>query len=329
MKQVGTVIALLLWQRNVPPRSLSQADEMGRETRYLPCTQKGSKQFLIRNWHSITYNDTTETFSFSLHANFSGYSSPCHGTRSGDANSGSTACDVRDDEFPAYFDFSSNDYININHTFRVRLRRRAEADPRNRFANAMATGNGRLQIGLVDTPEGHYTGTEGDNLTVAAYAEIAHRLPRADCAAVSRRAEWEVRDFTFGARVQAGNPWVVGTTVASINYDLYNKANDYLINCQAANDSVTSFPDNPALIDPNSRWPCPISYRDDLIPPSAYPTTGFKFDRSTNKLAIEQERKCEDNGHEVAFSAVGSTVLPLECHNTPTSDDNPIPQAVD
>lgn len=91
---------------------------------------------------------------------------------------------------------------------------------------------------------------EIDNLTIAAYPEIAHRLPRAECAAASQHAEWEVRDFTFGARVQAGNPWVIGTTVASINYDVYNKANDYLINCQAVNDSVASFPDSPTLIDP-------------------------------------------------------------------------------
>ncbi|OTA63321.1 hypothetical protein K449DRAFT_422084 [Hypoxylon sp. EC38] len=294
MEQVGTVIALLLWYST---SALSLTSGRTGERNYLPCTQKGSKQFLIRNWHSITRNDTTETFSFELHANFSGYSSPCHGIRRSDASSGPTACDVSDDKFSAYFDFSSNDYIDINHSF-VCDRGEEETDPRNRFTNAMATGNGRLQIGLVDTPEGHYTGTEGDNLTIAAYTKIAHRLPKIDCAAASQHAEWEVRDFTFSARVQAGNPWVIGITVASINYDLYNKANDYLINCQAVNDSVASFPDNPALIDRNSQWPCPISYRDDLIPPSAYPTTGFKFDRSTNKLTIEQEWKCDDDGHE-------------------------------
>ncbi|KAI1413918.1 hypothetical protein F5Y13DRAFT_198333 [Hypoxylon sp. FL1857] len=326
MKKARTGIALLFCQC---ASALPPTPGQDGERAYLPCTQDGYyKQFLIRNWHSITHKDTTETFSFSLYANFSGYSSPCHGVRSGDANSGSTACEVRDDKFAVYFDFASNDFIYINHTF-VCDRGEDETYPQNRFANVVATGDGRLDIGLVDTPEGHYTGTEGDNLTIAAYTKIAHRLPNADCAAASQRAEWEVRDFTFGTRVQAGNPWIIGTTVATINYDLYNKANDYLINCQAVNSSVGSFPDNPALIDPNERWPCPISYRDDLIPPEAYPTTEFKFDRSSNTITVEQEWKCEDNGHEVTFSAVGSTVLPLECHNTPTSDDNPIPKAVD
>lgn len=76
-----------------------------------------------------------------LHANFSGYSSPCHGTLSGDANSGpTTGCDVRDDdEFSAYFDFLSNDSVDITHTFVCDRGGEWETDPRNKFANAVAT----------------------------------------------------------------------------------------------------------------------------------------------------------------------------------------------
>ncbi|KAI0832262.1 hypothetical protein F5Y06DRAFT_301492 [Hypoxylon sp. FL0890] len=73
----------------------------------------------------------------------------------------SAAGDVRDNEFAVYFDFSDNDYIGINHTFACD-RGEEKTDPWNRFANPIATGSGRLPIGLVDTPEGHYTGTEGD-----------------------------------------------------------------------------------------------------------------------------------------------------------------------
>lgn len=291
MKQATGVIAIaLLFWRCTPALSLTL--KQAKERTYLPCTQNGYKQFLIRNWHSVTYANTTETFSFNLHANFSGYSSPCHGIRSG-----STACEVRDDKFAAFFDFSSNDYIGINHTF-VCDRGEAELDSHNRFANAVATGDGRLQIGLVDTPEGHFTGTEGHNLTIAAYTEIAHRLPNLDCAAASQHSEWEVRNFTYDARVGTGNPWIPGATVASVDYNLYNRANGYLINCRAVNDSVVSYPHNPALLDPDARWRCPIDYRDDLIPPEAYPTTEFKFDKSANKLTVEQEWKCEDDGDE-------------------------------
>ncbi|KAI0846697.1 hypothetical protein F5Y00DRAFT_264312 [Daldinia vernicosa] len=110
-------------------------------------------------------------------------------------------------------------------------------------------------------------------MTIAAYPEVAHRLPEADCLAAYNFSEWEVRDFKFGARVQAGNP-----------------------------------------------------YRDDLIPPEAHPKTGFKFDRRLNELFIEQQWDCEDDdGNETRLIAVGSTVLPLECHEIPTSDDNPNP----
>ncbi|KAI2468479.1 hypothetical protein F4781DRAFT_432301 [Annulohypoxylon bovei var. microspora] len=269
------VFALLSWQYASASSIQAGQDDPGNQT-YPPCPQDGPQQFLIRNWHSTTYSNTTEVFAFTLHASFSGYTSPCHGERSGEASSGWTA---------------------VNHTF-VCDRGADESDARNRFAHAVATGDGRLLIGLVDTPEGHFTGTEGDNMTIAAYPEVAHRLPRADCTAASRSAEWEVRGFTFDARVSAGNPWVVPATVASINYDLYNKANDFLINCQAVNDSVVVSPDNPALIDPDTRWPCPISYRDDLFPPEAYPSTVFKFDRSRNELTIEQEWECDDGGRE-------------------------------
>ncbi|KAI1452509.1 hypothetical protein F4805DRAFT_28300 [Annulohypoxylon moriforme] len=291
---VGLMI-LLSWQQVSELSAKSKRDNP--EKAYMPCAQEGSKQFLIRNWRSTTYSNSTEVFAFTLHASFSGYVSPCHGERSGEASSGWMSCDERTDESSAYFDFSSNDYITINHTF-VCDRGADESDPRNRFANAVATGDGRLPIGLVDTPEGHFTGTEGDNMTIAAYPQVAHRLPRVDCAAASKDAEWEVRSFKYSTQLSTGNPWVIPATVASINYDLYNGANDFLINCQAVNDSVVTSPDNPGLIDPNARWPCPISYRDDLFPPEAYPSTLFKFDRSRNELTIEQEWKCDDDGHE-------------------------------
>ncbi|KAI8959898.1 hypothetical protein F5Y11DRAFT_358855 [Daldinia sp. FL1419] len=288
----------LLWQCALATSSTA-AKRQTPNTIYPPCTQDGSKYFLVRSWHSITHNDSTEIFRFELHANFSGYAAPCHGTRVGDANSGWTSCDdddnnTEDPRFAMYFDFSSNDYLTVNHTY-VCDRGGAETDPHNRHANVIATGDGRLQIGLVDTPEGHFAGTEGDNMAIAAYPQVAHRLPKPDCAAAGDFAEWEVRDLKFGTRISTGNPWIVGTTVASINYDLYNGAIDYLINCQGVNDSIAVSPTDPDLIDPATRFPCPIDYRDDLFPPEAYPKTGFKFDRRSNEVAVEQRWDCEDD----------------------------------
>ncbi|KAF3065907.1 hypothetical protein GL218_09250 [Daldinia childiae] len=300
MKKAPGLIALLSWRCAAAAAASSiQTKRQNPNTIYPPCTQDGYKHFLIRNWHSTTYNDSTEVFTFELQANFSGYAAPCHGTRKGDDNSGWTSCDgdkdnTSDPRFAVSFDFSSNDYLSVNHTY-ICDRGDTETDPHNRLANVLATGDGRLQIGLVDTPEGHFTGTEGDNMTIAAYPEVAHRLPKADCAAAYDFSEWEVREFKFGARMQAGNPWIIGTTVASINYDLYNAAIDYLINCQGVNDSVAAFPNNPDLINPKTRFPCPINYRDDLIPPEAYPKTGFKFDRRSNEVSIEQQWDCEDD----------------------------------
>ncbi|KAK6953769.1 hypothetical protein Daesc_003731 [Daldinia eschscholtzii] len=305
MKNLLWPITLLSYHR-VEAGSSVQTKRQIPANAYPPCTQGGYKNFLIRNWYSITYSsNSTEVFSFELQANFSGYAAPCHGTRKGDASSsGWTSCDNDDEDddnaesnpprFAAYFDFSSNDYIGINHTF-VCDRGEVETDPHNRLANAVATGDGRLQIGLVDTPEGHFTGTEGDNLTIAAYMKVAHRLPKPDCAAAFDFAEWEVRDFKFGAQVQAGNPWIIGSTVASVDYDLYNEAIEYLINCHGVNDSVAAFPNNPDLINPDARFPCPINYRDDLMPPEAYPETGFKFNRRSNEISIEQKWDCEDD----------------------------------
>ncbi|KAI1775838.1 hypothetical protein F4818DRAFT_389541 [Hypoxylon cercidicola] len=329
MKQTAGLIALFISGCDASPLVVARQDGMGKAY-HAPCAQDGYKQFLIRDWHGITYSNTTEIFSFELHADFSGYVSPCYGERSGDASSGWTACEVHDESTGAiaYFDFSSNDYVTINHTY-VCDRGEEESDPNNQLAIVIATGDGRLTIGLVDTPEGHYTGTEGDNMTIAAYTEIAHRLPNPDCSMASQKAEWEVRDFHFSTRVSVGNPWSIGTTVANINYDLYNKANDYLINCQAVNSSVAALPDNPQLIDPETRWPCPIDYRDDLFPPEAYPTTDFKFDRSQNKLTIEQQWECSEDGHGTTFPAVGTTVLPLKCGDILYSDDNPITVGVE
>ncbi|KAI4863825.1 hypothetical protein F4820DRAFT_449672 [Hypoxylon rubiginosum] len=329
MKQVVGLVALLVSKYGASAFVIARQDDTGKDY-HAPCTQEGYKQFLIRDWHGITYSNTTEIFSFELHANFSGYVSPCHGERSGDTSSGWIACDVRDESagVGAYFDFSSNDYVTINHTY-VCDRGEEETDPNNQLAIVIATGDGRLSIGLVDTPEGHYTGTEGDNMTIAAYTEVAHRLPNPDCSAASQQAEWEVRDFHFSTRVSVGSPWVIGATVANINYDLYNKANDYLINCQAVNSSTLAVPDDPQLINTETQWPCPINYRDDLFPPEAYPATDFKFDRSQNELTIEQRWECSEDGHETTFSAVATTVLPLKCEYIPFSDDSPVIMAVE
>ncbi|KAI1371452.1 hypothetical protein F4677DRAFT_464299 [Hypoxylon crocopeplum] len=301
-KTLAGLITLLCWQyasASSPIATGQDASDPGSKA-YPPCVHTGYLKYLVRNWRGVTHNDTTEIFDFELQANFSGYASPCHGVRSGDASSGWTPCEVHDDDafFTAFFDFSSNDYITINHTF-VCDRGEVETDPHNRLAKVISTGDGRLQIGLVDTPEGQYTGTEGDNMTIAAYTSIAHRLPKVDCSAASSHAEWDVRDFVYSAELRGGSPWVIPATVANINYDLYNGANEYLINCQAVNSSIITPADDPALLDPDEPWPCPISWRDDLIPPEAYPVTDFKFDRSSNKLTIEQEWECEgDDGNE-------------------------------
>ncbi|KAI1762648.1 hypothetical protein GGR53DRAFT_532279 [Hypoxylon sp. FL1150] len=277
MKQAVKVITLLLCGYGASASAIGRQDDKTGEAYHAPCTQDGYKQFLIRDWHGVTYSNSVEIFSFVLHANFSG----------GDASSGWTACEVqhRSAGVDAYFDFASNDYVTINHTY---VCDRGEE----------ATGDGRLMIGLVDTPEDYYTGTEGDNMTIAAYTEVARRLPSPDCSAASREAEWKGRDFHYSTRVAVGNPWGIGATVGNVNYDLCNKANDYLINCQAVNDWIAVRPDSPELISPETAWPCPIDYRDDLIPPGAYTTTTSKFNRGQNKHTIEQEWDCSDDGQE-------------------------------
>ncbi|KAI2605610.1 hypothetical protein GGR54DRAFT_633453 [Hypoxylon sp. NC1633] len=273
-------------------------DNAGNRT-YQPCTQPPYRTVLIRNWHGVTYSNSTEIFTFELEAEYSGYASACRGQRSGDTSSGWMYCDVRDDDafLSARFDFSKNDYLTVYHTYMCD-RGEAETDPRNRLANVIATGNRRLLLSLVDTPEGPYTGTEGDNCTIPAYPQIAHRLPKADCGAASTSAEWELRDFAYNAAV-IRNPEGLGTTSAFIFSDLYNTANEYLISCQASNSSTFGLANDPTLLDPAARWPCPGSTRNDLFPPEAYPTTGIRFNRSSNEITIEQDWVCEDeNGNE-------------------------------
>ncbi|KAI2633563.1 hypothetical protein GGS26DRAFT_51358 [Hypomontagnella submonticulosa] len=311
MKATATaaiIIASLPWQSaSVPTSSLTPNSDPADA--YPACVQDGYfKEFLVRNWHSTTYANSTEVFAFTMYANFSGYFSHCSGVRSGDASSGWTACESSYAspssslspsssgwKFATWFDFSSNDYITFNHTY-ICDRGADEKDPHNRLANVLTTGDGRLPIGLVDTPEGHYTGTVGDNMTIAAYAEVAHRLPLLDCSAASQNTSWEVRTFQYSSGLSTGNPWVIPATTASINYDLYNPALDWLINCQGVNSSIVTPADDPMIIDPEVVIPCPISWRDDLLPPEAYPLTGFRFDRRENKLAITQQWKCEGEG---------------------------------
>ncbi|KAI0378880.1 hypothetical protein F5Y04DRAFT_290795 [Hypomontagnella monticulosa] len=279
------------------------------------CEQEGYyKQFLVRNWHSTTYANSTEVFDFTVYANFSGYASHCSGVRSDAASSGWMACEESYTtppsassqssvspsssgwKFATWFDFASNDFINFNHTY-ICSRGPSETDPRNQLANVITTGDGRLNIGLVDTPEGHFTGTEGDNMTIAAYTKVAHRLPLFNCSEASEHTAWEVRGFRYDSRVSRGNPWIIPSTTASIMYDLYNPALDWEINCQGINGTMVVPADDPKIIDPEAVFPCPISYNDDLLPPEAYPLTGFRFDRSKNKLVVAQQWKCEgENG---------------------------------
>ncbi|KAI1079600.1 hypothetical protein F5B20DRAFT_542896 [Whalleya microplaca] len=290
-----------------------------------PCTS-GYQTVFIRDWYSITRGDT-ETFSFNLSIPFSDYSSPCVGERSGESSSGYVPCEVQGDNYNAFVDYSSNDYMGLNHTF-ICDRGENETD---RFAMAIATDDGRLNVGLIDTPEGHYTGTAGDNLTLVVYPEVSHRKPSKACLEASLRGpEWKIEDFKYSSHFITPAPFSFGGSVANINYDLLNTANEFLINCQAVNDSVVMYADDDRLINPNTSWACPISYRDDLFPPEAYPRTSFKFDRSRNKLQIEQNWECEDeDGNESSLSAVGSTVLPLNCTLTASSDEDSPPSSVD
>ncbi|KAI1463807.1 uncharacterized protein F4812DRAFT_468421 [Daldinia caldariorum] len=136
MKKVSGIIALLSCHC-VAAGSPTHTKTQNPAPVYMPCTQDGYQQFLIRHWHGIAHNDSTEGFSFELHANFSGYAVLCHRTRRGDANSGWTSCDSDDDD-------------------------------------------------------GYSSGRFRYRFSAAAYF-----------------------DFKFGARIQAGNPWVIGRTGTS------------------------------------------------------------------------------------------------------------------
>ncbi|KAI1092210.1 hypothetical protein F5B19DRAFT_229742 [Rostrohypoxylon terebratum] len=96
------------------------------------------------------------------------------------------------------------DYLTVDHTF-VCDRGSGESDPRNQSASTIAKGDGRLLVGLVDTPKGHFTGAKGDNMTIAAYPHVAHRLPCIDCATASRDAKWEVRGFEYSTILTTGD----------------------------------------------------------------------------------------------------------------------------
>ncbi|KAI0846698.1 hypothetical protein F5Y00DRAFT_264313 [Daldinia vernicosa] len=103
MKGVPGLTALLSWQCAAAAASSIQTQRQNPNT-------------------TTTYADSTEVFTFELQANFSGYSAPCHGTRKGDDNSGWTPCDgdkdnTEDPRFAVFFDFSSNDYLSVNHTY--------------------------------------------------------------------------------------------------------------------------------------------------------------------------------------------------------------------
>ncbi|KAI0007035.1 hypothetical protein F4779DRAFT_528537 [Xylariaceae sp. FL0662B] len=318
MKAAGLTLLLLL-------QCISKSFASKGNTDDYPLCPNTYQTVSILNWYSITRGDT-ETFSFNLSMPFSNYFSPCSGERSGDSNSGYIPCEVQDENFNAFVDYSRNGYLGLNHTF-ICDRGDNETD---RFAMAIATGDGRLNIGLIDTPEGHYTGTAGDNLTLTVYPEVAHRKPSKACLEASLHSpEWKVQDFKYSSHFIDSAPFSFGGSVANINYDLLNTANDFLINCQAVGDSADMYADDDRLIDPNVDWPCPISYRDDLFPPEAYPKTSFKFDRSRNELSIEQSWECEDeNGDGISLSAVGSTALPLNC-TSPASDEEPSSSSVD
>ncbi|KAI1206060.1 uncharacterized protein F4807DRAFT_464070 [Annulohypoxylon truncatum] len=180
---------------------------------------------LIALLSCTTYSNSTKVFYFTLHANVSGYTSPCHSVRSGEASSRWTLRDERTDEFGACLGFSPNYYIAVNHTPVCDLSE-DESDPRYWFARVIATGDGRLLVGLVDTSEGQ----------------------------------------GYSTRFSAGDPWAMPATV----------------------DSAAAPPDSPALIDPDARRPCPISYRDDWFPPETRPSTAFRFrfDKNRNDLVI-------------------------------------------
>ncbi|KAL7629861.1 hypothetical protein AAE478_001384 [Parahypoxylon ruwenzoriense] len=134
-------------------------DSPPAERTYVPCEQGGYRAFPIRNFRGVTRgpsDNETETFSFQLSANFSGYSS-----------------------FGAWFDYASNEFLGLNHTF-VCDRSPGNNDPArpyNKLANAIATGNGCLAVSLVGAPEGPLTVSEGDNVTIAAYTKVVHPLP--------------------------------------------------------------------------------------------------------------------------------------------------------
>ncbi|KAI1801764.1 hypothetical protein F4811DRAFT_555479 [Daldinia bambusicola] len=239
---------------------------------YPPCVHDGSKQFLIRHWQGISHSSGIEDFLFELYANFSGYAALCHASRIDDAKSGWTLCDSidnnnnneyyrnddgdddNDDEHlsrfstAAYFDFSSNDYIAINHTFTCD---RGAAEPDAAQPAREGSRNGERAA----APRATYATRRAP----AAETRLRGRVPVRRVGGAGLRVQ---RAGRGGKRADGRGDRLPGQLPGAERLD---------------------------LLDPDARFPCPISYRDDLIPPEAYPETGFRFNRSSNEVSIEQK----------------------------------------
>ncbi|KAI1474529.1 hypothetical protein F4774DRAFT_400386 [Daldinia eschscholtzii] len=250
------------------------------DTAYPPCETLST--FSIQKWQVDTNLDVD--FAFRLSTGFDDYTSLCAGQWRG-IETEWQECDENSEDSSALFRGTSSGYLDVTH--RYLCKRPGEAKKRNAIALTVANGTVILDF------------SQSSALTFNAYIKTMHRRPKTECVDASYHPEWIADGFEYevGYLNTPGGPGPGGIAgvVASVSFDLLNKANDLSIHCSASYLSGSLSLENDTIIDPNKDWPCPSPYRSDLIPPGEYPTTSFRFDKAKRQFSLQQKWKCVDH----------------------------------
>ncbi|KAI1414146.1 hypothetical protein F5Y13DRAFT_159897 [Hypoxylon sp. FL1857] len=256
----------------------SASNSVGIE--YPPCGTLST--FTIQNSPAEAEGDVD--FAFRLSTGFDDYTSLCSGQWRG-VQTDWQECDENTEHSSVMFRGTASGYLDVTH--RYLCKRQGESTESNEIALGIANGTV-----ILDFPQ-------GDSITFNAYISLAHRKPNMACADASQHPEWVVESFSYGTGylITPGGPGPGGPTgvIASVGFNLLNKANGFSIQCSANWLSGTMDHNNDTLIDPNKDWPCPNPYGSDLIPVDDYPTSSFRFDKAKRLLTLHQQWECNDS----------------------------------
>ncbi|KAI2622407.1 hypothetical protein GGR54DRAFT_62659 [Hypoxylon sp. NC1633] len=252
------------------------------ETAHPPCSSQST--FTLHNEPIEAGGDFD--FAFRLSTGFDSYSSLCRGQWRG-VGTDWQKCDQQSEDSTAMFRGTESGYLDITHRFLCE--RQNESTQGGDIALGIANGTVILDF------------SQGDLITLNAFIQVAHRKASRACTDASRQPQWIVDDFQYAAEIwiTPGGPFGPGGptgVIASVVFNLLNKANDFSIYCTAVYVSGSLDINNDTIIDPNRDWPCPFPSGSDLIPPEDYPTTSFRFDKAQRGLSLQQKWECDDSG---------------------------------